>query len=332
MMSTIIERQAEVSSLFKRMNKNNQMQHAYIFEGVTGVGKYEMAKWVAQIQYCQNPTADGGACLVCNQCVRIEAEEHPDVVTLRPDGATIKVGQVRQIKEDFSKSGMESRKKILIVEEMDKITTSAANSLLKFIEEPEGEITIMLLTTEVQKLLPTILSRCQIIHFPVRNVEDRVADIVASGIPRESATVLAYLTQDTAIAKEIHESEDFQKSLQTVWQWFLLLNKNSDQAFIYVQTNLMALVSNRENAELILDLLIILYRDLMGLCFEQERLVAFSKYEVQLQALASGAMANNIAEILSIILESQKKLSSYVAAQGIFEQIALKMKEYENRV
>lgn len=332
MMSTILERQAEVSSLFKRMNKNNQMQHAYIFEGVTGVGKYEMAKWVAQLQYCQNPTEEGGACLKCNQCLRIEAEEHPDVVTLRPDGATIKVGQVRQIKEDFSKSGMESRKKILIVQEMDKITTSAANSLLKFIEEPEGEITIMLLTTEVQKLLPTILSRCQIIHFPVRNVEDRVADIVAKGIPRESATVLAYLTQDTNFAKEIHESEDFQKSLQTVWQWFLLLNKNSDQAFIYVQTNLMALVTNRESSELILDLLIILYRDLMGLCFEQERLIAFSKYEAQLQALATSSMANNIAEILSIILESQKKLSSYVAGQGIFEQIALKMKKYENRI
>ncbi len=195
-MSSILDKQAEISSLFKRMNKMNQMQHAYIFEGVRGVGKYEIAKWVAQLLHCQDPTEEGGACLKCNQCLRIEAGEHPDVVTLKPDGASIKVGQVRQIKEEFSKSGMESRKKILIVQEMDKITTSAANSLLKFIEEPEGEITIMLLTTEVQKLLPTILSRCQVIHFSVRNIEERVAEIIAKGIPRESATVLAYLTQD----------------------------------------------------------------------------------------------------------------------------------------
>lgn len=332
MMLAISDRQVEISSLFKRMSNNHQMQHAYIFEGVTGVGKYEMAKWVAQLQYCQRPAEDGTPCLECNQCLRIEAEEHPDVVTLRPDGASIKVGQVRQIKEDFSKSGMESRKKILIVQEMDKMTTSAANSLLKFIEEPDGKITIMLLTTEVQKLLPTILSRCQIIHFPVRNIEERVAEIEAQGIPKESATILAYLTQDTSIAKEIHESEDFQKNLQTVWQWFLLLNKNSDQAFIYVQTNIMPLTNNRENSELILDLLIIIYRDLMGICFEQERLIAFSKYEEQLRKLSTSPAANNIAEVLTIILESQKKLSSYVAAQSIFEQIALKMKKYEETI
>lgn len=331
-MLPISDRQTKISSFFKRINNNNQMQHAYIFEGVTGVGKYKMAKWVAQLQYCQNPTQDGAPCLECNQCLRIEAEEHPDVVTLRPDGASIKVGQVRQIKEDFSKSGMESRKKILIVQEMDKITTSAANSLLKFIEEPEGEITIMLLTTEVQKLLPTILSRCQIIHFPVRNVEERVVEIKAQGIPKESATVLAYLTQDTSVAKEMHENEDFQKNLQTVWQWFLLLNKNSDQAFIYVQTNIMPLINNRESSELLLDLLIIIYRDLIGICFAQERLIAFSKYEEQLNRLATHAVASNIAEVLSIILDSKKKLSSYVAAQSIFEQIALKMKQYENTI
>lgn len=331
-MVPVLNEQEEISSLFKRMKQKNQMQHAYIFEGVAGVGKYAMAKWVSQLIYCQSPTETGNPCLVCSQCLRIASEEHPDVVTLKPDGASIKVDQIRQIKEEFSKSGMESRKKILIVQEMDKITLSAANSLLKFIEEPEGEITIMLLTTEVQKLLPTIVSRCQIIHFPVRNVEKRVAEIIAKGISKESATVLAYLTQDTEVAKEIHESEDFQKTLETVWQWFVLLNKNSDQAFIYVQTNLMPLMINREVSAQILDLLVILYRDLMGLCFDQERLIAFSKYEENLRSLANPAVGANIAEVLSIILQAQKKLSSYVAAQGIFEQIALKMEDYQTTI
>lgn len=325
MMSTIVERQTEITSLFKRMNRRNQMQHAYIFEGVSGVGKYAMAKWVGQLLHCENPTSEDGPCLECNSCRRIEAEEHPDVVTLRRDGASIKVEQVRQIKEDFSKSGMESRKKILIVQEMDKMTVSAANSLLKFIEEPEGEVLIMLLTTEVQRLLPTILSRSQVIHFPVGDVEDRVAEMIEEGIPRDSATVLAYITQDKSYAKKMYESEDFQKRLQTVWGWFLLLNKNRDQSFIYVQTNIMALVDNREEAALILDLLIIMYRDLMGICFEQDQLIAFSKHEEQLQKLATKASSKNIADILSIVLESQKKLSSYVAAQGLFEQIALKV-------
>ncbi len=135
--------------------------------------------------------------------MRIEHEEHPDVTMVEPDGLSIKVDQVRAIKEEFAKSGMESRRKILIIEDMDKMTTSAANSLLKFIEEPEGEITILLLTTEIQQLLPTIVSRCQIIHFPVRNVHDRIEEIVAREIPQASATLLANLTQDADEAQEI---------------------------------------------------------------------------------------------------------------------------------
>lgn len=325
-MPTVLERQAIITDLFKKMNQKNTMQHAYIFEGSAGVGKYEMAKWVAQMLYCARPTEEGLPCLECNQCQRIEAEEHPDVVTLKPDGASIKVDQVRQIKEDFSKSGMESRQKILIVQDMEKMTASAANSILKFIEEPEGQITIMLLTTEIQQLLPTIISRCQIIHFKKSNIEDRVAAIVAKGIPRESATVLAYLTQDSKVAEEIHADEDFQKIVQTVWQWFLLLNKDSNQAFIYVHTNLMPLISSTEQSNLILNLLVIVYRDLMGLSFEQEGILAFSKYEEQLEELATESAGKQIADVLLIILEAQKKLSSHVAAQGLFEQIALKMK------
>lgn len=324
-MSTSIEKQASIQSLFKKLNQNNQLQHAYIFAGLAGVGKYAMAKWVAQLQFCNTPTAEGAPCLTCNQCRRIEAEEHPDVVTLAPEGASIKVDQVRQIKIEFSKSGLESRKKILIVQEMDKMTTSAANSLLKFIEEPEGEITIMLLTTEVQQLLPTIISRCQIIHFKKAAITDRIAAIVDKGIPRESATVLAYLTQDSSVAEEIYADEDFEKTLQTVWQWFVLLNKDSDQAFIYVHTNIMPLITTREQSYLILNLLVILYRDLMGLAFEQERVIAFSKYEKQLEQLTMSATREKIADILSIILEAEKKLTSYVAAQGLFEQIALEM-------
>lgn len=327
-MITAVNKQPQISKLFEKIINNNQLQHAYIFEGVAGTGKYEMAKWVAQAVNCQNPTETGAPCQQCSQCVRIEHEEHPDVIAIAPDGATIKVDQVRQIKDEFSRSGMESQRKILIIKEMDKMTPSAANSLLKFIEEPEGEITILLLTTEVQRLLPTIVSRCQLIHFPVRNVEDRITDVTERGIPHSAATVLVRLTQDTDVALEIYEDENFRTVMDTVWQWFLFLSKKDDQAFIYVQTNLMPLVDNRETSSLILDLLILIYRDLTAIYFEQERTLAFSKYEEKLENITATAIASEISRSLTIILEAKKKLNSYVAAQGIFEQIAIKLVEY----
>ena len=316
-------KQPEISHLFMNLIKTNRLQHAYIFEGVAGTGKYEMARWIAQRLYCQKPTDDGSPCLDCNQCFRIQQGEHPDVTTLQPDGQTIKVDQVRAIKEEFSKSGMETRRKILIVEDMEKMTTNAANSLLKFIEEPEGEITIMLLTTEVQQLLPTILSRAQIIHFPIRDIKIRIEDIQEKGIPREAATIIAYLTQDTDQAIAIYESEEFASIVEVVWKWFVLLHKNSDQAFIFIQTDLLEYAKNREQASLILELLILLYRDVTAICFEQDRVIAFSKYEVRLHEMASMKLQAKIPDILTLILSGKKKLGRYVSAQGVFEQIAL---------
>lgn len=322
-MATIVTKQPEISTLFIKLIEANYLQHAYIFEGVAGTGKLEMAYWIAQKLYCQNPSTDGLPCLECNQCLRIQQGEHPDVTTLEPDGLSIKVDQVRAIKDEFSKSGMETRRKILIVKDMEKMTTNAANSLLKFIEEPEGEITIMLLTTEVQQLLPTIVSRAQIIHFPIRDISIRVEDILEKNIPREYATILAYLTQDTDYAIEIHESEDFHEIVETVWKWFLHLNKDKDQAFIYVQTNLMNYGSNREYALLMLDLLILIYRDLTALQFEQNRVLAFSKHEAYLREMTSMKLQRELSNILTLLLKAKKKLSRYVAAQGVFEQIAL---------
>lgn len=322
-MPIITTKQPEISSLFTNLIETNRLQHAYIFEGVAGTGKYEMAQWIAQSLYCQKNTNNQSPCLECNQCLRIQQGDHPDVTTLAPDGLSIKVDQVRAIKEEFSKSGMETRRKILIVKDMDKMTMNAANSLLKFIEEPEGEITIMLLTTEVQQLLPTIVSRAQIIHFPVRDISIRINDILEKGIPREAATILAYLTQDTDRAVEIYESEEFNNIVEIVWKWFLLLHKNKDQALIYIQTDIMSFGSNREHASLILDLLILLYRDLTAICFEQERIIAFSKHEATLNEMASMKLQVRLPDILTLILAGKKKLSRYVSAQGVFEQIAL---------
>src|SRR5690625_6406444 len=124
--------------------------------------------------------------------------------------------------------------------------TLLQSSVLKFIEKPESEITILLLTTEIQQLLPTIVSRCQIIHFPVRNVHDRIEEIVAREIPHASATLLANLTQDADEAQRIYEQENFGALVDTMWKWFSLLNKKNDQAFIYVQTNIMSFVYNCE--------------------------------------------------------------------------------------
>src|SRR5690625_5475050 len=85
-MASVVSKQPEIQTLFSKIIKNEQLQHAYIFEGVAGSGKLEMAKWLAQSIHCQHRLPDGSPCLSCNSCIRIEHQEHPDVTLVEPEG------------------------------------------------------------------------------------------------------------------------------------------------------------------------------------------------------------------------------------------------------
>src|SRR5699024_5870733 len=129
--------------------------------------------------------------------------------------------------------------------------------------EPEGDILILMLTTDVQKLLPTIISRSQLIHFDTQDFSVRLANLIHVGIPESTATILTQLTQDSSQALEYYEKEEFSTMIKTIWEWFTYLQQKDDYSFIYVQKNIMPLASDRENASLLLDLLLLIYRDLL---------------------------------------------------------------------
>ncbi|MFX3864258.1 DNA polymerase III subunit delta', partial [Streptococcus suis] len=92
-----------------------------------------------------------------------DSGNHPDVHWIEPDGQSIKKGQIEALQEEFSKTGVESNQKLYIIRHADKMTNNAANSLLKFLEEPHRGTTAVLLTEQYHRMLPTIISRCQVL-------------------------------------------------------------------------------------------------------------------------------------------------------------------------
>lgn len=324
-MSTIIERQPTIYRLFSKLIEKQMMQHAYLFEGVSGAGKKEMALWAAKALFCPHYAEMQEPCGECFQCSRIDMHQHPDVVEIAPDGLSIKVAQVRQLKEEFSKSGVESKRKVFIIEDVEKMTPNAANSLLKFLEEPDGDVTAFLLTTAKQRLLPTILSRCQVVHFPVRPVEERIEELVARDLSETQAALFARLTHDADAAAEMAEEETMQTLVQAVWRWFAFLSKKEEQAFVFVQTDVIRAAKERSLQHRALDLLIILYRDLLALYYQETDELAFIKQKNELAKITQRMSSKQIVDILEIILNGKKKLDSNVAAQGIFEDIAMQI-------
>jgi len=157
----------------KQAVKNNRPVHAYLFLG--NVGLIEAAQEMAMVLNCPNLNDQGDACGICSSCYKIQAGVHPDVCTVKPDGLSIKIQQVRELQKNLSYKVYEARYKVVIFEEADTLTSEAANSLLKTLEEPFDAVVFMILARKQMNIPDTIVSRCQIVYF--RGMEDGL-DIV----------------------------------------------------------------------------------------------------------------------------------------------------------
>lgn len=161
--STVVG-QSHITTTLKNAIKNNQLAHAFLFCGPRGVGKTTCARILAKTINCTNPTPDGEACNTCNSCVSFDAGTSLNIHEL--DAASNNsVEDIRTLVEQVRFAPQAGKYKVYIVDEVHMLSTSAFNAFLKTLEEPPSYAIFILATTEKHKILPTILSRCQIFDF-----------------------------------------------------------------------------------------------------------------------------------------------------------------------
>ena len=159
---------------FQNMADQDKLSHAIVLTGLAGVGKSSFAHALAQSFYCDSPDDKRIGCGRCASCHQFEAGTVSDFRQLQPEegAASISVDQVRDCIEFLELSRDRERKKIALVYPAERLTVSAANSLLKTLEEPPGDTLIVLLTSQPERLLMTIRSRCQVFSIsPPSHVE-----------------------------------------------------------------------------------------------------------------------------------------------------------------
>ena len=146
---------------------HDTISHAYLFEGMEGIGKRTLARQFAKALLCTQPLEGHRPCGKCVSCQTITSGNHPDVIYLNAgEKASISVETIREgLVQDMSVMPYRSRFKVYIVEEAHRLTVQAQNAMLKTIEEPPEYGVILLLATNIQNFLPTILSRCVRLRF-----------------------------------------------------------------------------------------------------------------------------------------------------------------------
>lgn len=149
--------------MLRRRIAQGRVSHAYLFVGLEGIGKRLVARGFAQALNCKEAPDEG--CGLCSSCRKIAQQIHPDCLCLEPGEGSIKIGQIRDLQGRIVFHPFEGKRKVVTMNDAEKMTAQAANCLLKSLEEPLPDTTFILITQNQRALLPTIVSRCQIIRF-----------------------------------------------------------------------------------------------------------------------------------------------------------------------
>ncbi|HFK6664886.1 TPA: DNA polymerase III subunit delta' [Listeria monocytogenes] len=317
--------QPVVMKIFSKSVRENRLSHGYLFEGTRGTGKKRTALWLAQSLFCLESTETELACGKCTNCTRIASHNHPDVHLLEPDGASIKIDQVRALKQELSKRGMESDQKVVIIYDAEKMTVQSANSLLKFIEEPEGGLLLLFLTTNPGQILPTIQSRLQPVTFKSLTFDSLLASLTAAGISEQKARIYASITGSVEEAKAFEESEWFSEARNVVIKLYEGIHHQGTSPLIIIQESWMPLFKEKDKMALGLELLLLLYRDRLHLTFDEN-------YEpictAQKEMLGQDALRKSLSETtgeIEKILAAKSKLDSNMNTQLLMEQLVLEI-------
>ena len=159
----------KIKEALKNIIINKNASHSYMFIGVEGIGKKLIATEFSKRLLCNNEKID---CNSCKSCIEFDSKNHPDFLIIEPDGNLIKIEQIRNMQKKIQEKPIISKRKIYIINDADKMTKEAQNCLLKTLEEPPEYISIILIGNNESSFLPTIKSRCMIIHFePLKNAE-----------------------------------------------------------------------------------------------------------------------------------------------------------------
>lgn len=302
--------------------QNQKIAHAYLFVGMKGTPKKETALLMAQSLVCEH-LIDGLACEQCDDCRRIAENQYTDVVLLDGSENSIKKESILHLQEQFSKTALEkSGKKVYILDYAENATPEALNSLLKFLEEPSGQNTFAILTVEsVDRLLDTIVSRCQIIPFKPLESSTYYQEGLHLGMDELDSYLLSQLVKDSDSMVEIQKQEDYSSAVEALQQFTIDFPRDLDHFLVWFESEVLG---SKEKDKTIfkwfLEVTALFFRDVVATSFEKEGWYYQRVMEMK-------AKQYPYDKIILILLESKDKCNRPFHLSLLVEQTIYQIKE-----
>ncbi len=329
MQKTILELEEIQPVVMKRLQgafEKDRLAHAYLFEGPTGSGVTEITHFFVKLLLCETPSQNV-PCETCRSCRLYNSGNHPNIVFIKPDGQNIKIDQIRELIYNMNKTGFSSGRKIYVIEEADRMNNASANALLKFLEEPEFNVTAILLTERVNAIMSTIRSRCQLVSFQPLSRSKLIEQLLEGGMTGSMAATVSMLTQSVDEAIELSADEAFIQQRKTVLKLVEVVNGNVHEALLLLQSEWLPLFKEKEDAERGLDMLLFAYRDIASAKADLETARTYPDMEQTWKQMALQRSFAVLSKQLQAILWSKQQLPRNMNRTLLMEQLVLNLQE-----
>jgi DNA polymerase-3 subunit delta' len=182
--------------MLKKHVGNGTTRHAYLFAGPPGLGRRTLALRFAQALNCQTPLSAGIPCGQCRDCRQIEAMQHADLTIIQSEseGGTLKVDQIREARRSLTLKPYQSKHRVSVFLRFQEANDSASNALLKTLEEAPSYAVLILTADNPEQLLPTIISRCEVLRLRPLKIEEVQRGLEHGGMENERARLIAHIS------------------------------------------------------------------------------------------------------------------------------------------
>ena len=277
---------------------SNKINHAFLLSGLKGSPIKESAIYVAQSLVCENPHPL--ACEECLSCLRIANQSYADFIYIDGELGTIKKEEIENLQSSFAKSGVEAKGlKIYIINQLEKATSSATNSLLKFLEEPYEDVVGILTTQNQSQILETIVSRSQVLRIKTYSKDYLVKELLNSGIEQEDVNILVNKYSDINQILEVMNNTDYPTVKALAIETFTVLVNQPEQINFFAINQINPKIADKKSILLFLDLLETLITDVVKLKIG-ENIVFSNQNEILNQALTKRLNYQKLNELIML--------------------------------
>lgn len=305
-------------NIFKNALENNRFFHAYLLSGPTGTPLFEIAKFLSK-------------CLLNNKhelkeedniiSKTVENRTYPDLIIIDTKKEQVKIDDIRRIEDKFSQTSINQLGiKIYIINLIENLRPNEANALLKFLEEPLDNTYAILTTENEYSILPTILSRTEIVRFSSVNKNDLIDECIKLGVNKKDAEILTFFQNDASMIKEEIENEDYLEAKKYV-ENFINLLPNKEKLRFFVLNEINPNLKTKIQIRLFIDLLIIYLKEANKMKLKENIIIGESKDKLNVIISNVNSIDDAILKLMNYRYELSYNLNSQLLFLNLIESI-----------